>query len=78
MALVIIIICICNLLVSDELDLCLLVLLFRIFDRRANQDADTSLRERKKIRSQLCLESAMKNWITLFRKIAIQCQPIIT
>lgn len=76
MALVIIIIC--NLLVSDELDLCLLVLLFRIFDRRANQDADTSLRERKKIRSQLRLEMAMKNWITLFRGIAIQCQPIIT
>lgn len=76
MALVIIIIC--NLLVSDELDLCLLVLLFRIFDRRANQDADTSLRERKKIRSQLRLESAMKNWITLVRRIAIQCQPIIT
>jgi hypothetical protein len=43
------------------------------YARRADQDVDTSLRERKKIRSQFRLEMAVKDWITRLRRIAVQC-----
>lgn len=41
--------------------------------RRTNQDINTTLRERNKIRSQLRLVIAMKNGIAILRRVAVQC-----